>query len=430
MPPTLNYFETVGREVNLWHDSPLKANIFYHCLIMKPEEQLQILRRGVEEIVPESDFLPLLKQHKTLRVKMGVDPTAPDVHLGHTVVMRKLRAFQDLGHQVILIVGDYTATVGDPSGKNKTRPILTHEEVLENSKTYQEQFFKVVRREKTEVRYNGDWFSKMNFQEVIKLMSQMTVAQMLEREDFQNRYRGGQPISLHEFMYPMMQGYDSVMIQSHVELGGTDQKFNILRGRELQKAAGQTAQIGMLLPILLGTNGSDKMSKSLGNYIGLNESAQSMYHKLVNIPDSLIESYYMLLTDIPQEVYEGLSQKISQGIVNPIELKQNLAHNITAQYHGEDQATHAASEERKIHAGEALPEDVPELKIPVGEYWPPALLCELGWVKSNGEGRRMIQNGGVTFDQEKMEDPTQKVQVVSEHLLRMGKRKFAKIIGF
>jgi len=395
--------------------------------MLNPEEQLALLRRGTVEIIPETELLAYLQKGIPLRIKMGVDPTAPDVHLGHTVVMRKLRAFQDLGHQVVLIVGDYTATVGDPSGKNKTRPRLSHEEVLEHSKTYQDQFFKIVDRTKTEIHFNGSWFGKMPFSEVTRLMSQITVAQMLEREDFAKRYESGQPISLHEFLYPMMQGYDSVAIQSHVELGGTDQKFNILRGRELQKIEGQSPQVGVLLPILLGTDGREKMSKSLGNLIGLNESAQSMVHKLINIPDDLIESYFTLLTHRPLQETEGLTQKIKDGLQNPVELKQALALDIATQYHGEVSAQEALAQEKKIHSGEALPEDIPCLTLAAGEAWPVTLLVQLGWVKSNGEARRFIQNGGVSWDDQKILDPQAKVQVTQTHLLKLGKRNFAHI---
>lgn len=393
-----------------------------------PKEQLEILKRGTVEIISEAELLAFLQLGTPLRIKMGVDPTAPDVHLGHTVVMRKLRAFQELGHQVVLIVGDYTATVGDPSGKNKTRPRLTHEEVLENSKTYQEQFFKIVDREKTEIHYNGSWFGKMPFSEVTRLMSQITVAQMLEREDFANRYVSGQPISLHEFLYPMMQGYDSVAIRSHVELGGTDQKFNILRGRELQKQEGLPPQVGVMLPILIGTDGREKMSKSLGNLIGVNDTAQTMVHKLINIPDDLIESYFTLLTNRPLIDTVGLTQKIKDGAQNPIELKHELAVNIATQYHSANDAQEALAQEKKIHAGEALPENIPVIDVLAGEVWPAPLMVQLGWVKSNGEARRFVQNGGVSWDDQKLTDPNGKVMASGEHLLKLGKRNFAKVV--
>jgi tyrosyl-tRNA synthetase len=389
----------------------------------------QTLTRGVTEIISEDELKAKLAKGKPLNIKLGVDPTAPDIHLGFTVVMRKLRQFQDLGHRVILIVGDYTATVGDPSGKNKTRPILSHADVLANAETYKQQFFKIVDPARTEVVYNGDWFSKMTFTEVTRLMSQITVAQMLEREDFRNRYEGGQPISLHEFLYPMMQGYDSVVIDADVELGGTDQKFNVLRGRELQRAAGKEAQVGMFLPILLGTDGREKMSKSLGNTIGVNDTPQDMFHKLFTIPDALVESYFQLLTDVPLgEVADKLAQ-VAVGAVHPNALKEELAQNIVAQYHGVEAAERAAQEEKRIHSGQALPADIPTFNAAPGEQWLPALLVLAGLAKSNGEARRLIESGGVAFDDVKITDPKANVQVGSEHLLRAGKRNFARIIA-
>ncbi len=341
--------------------------------------------------------------------------------------MRKLRDFQELGHKVILIIGDYTATVGDPSGKNKTRPMLTHEEVLEHAKTYQEQFFKIVDREHTEIVYNGSWFKGLSFDKVTYLMSKITVAQMLEREDFQNRYRGGQPISLHEFLYPIMQGYDSVMIKADVELGGTDQKFNIIRGKDLQKAEGQEPQVGLFMPILLGTCGREKMSKSLGNYIGISETPQSMYHKLYNLPDSMMEDYFTLLTNVPVEEIKQNAADMKSGKINPNDLKTRLAKDIVTQYHGADKADAAQADERKIHAGVTLPEDIPVTKVEKGPHWVPALLAAAGLVNSNGEGRRMVQNGGVSFDGEKITDPKANVEVTGEHVLKMGKRTFVKI---
>ncbi len=387
----------------------------------------QTLTRGVVEILSEEELKAKLAKGKPLNIKLGVDPTAPDIHLGFTVVMRKLRQFQDLGHRVILIVGDYTATVGDPSGRNKTRPILSHEEVLRNAETYKQQFFKIVDAAKTTVVYNGDWFSKMTFTEVTRLLAQITVAQMLEREDFKNRYEGGQPISLHEFLYPLMQGYDSVVIDADVELGGTDQKFNVLRGRELQRAMNKEPQVGMFLPILLGTDGREKMSKSLGNTIGVNEPPQAIYHKLYSLPDSLIESYFQLLTDISMEDVRSRLTDVTAGKSNPNALKDELARNIVTQYHGAEAAEKAAQEEKSIHAGESLPEDMAVIEVESGEHWIPALMTQAGLVKSNGEGRRLIENGGVSFDGEKILDAKAKVMVSGEHVLRAGKRSFVKI---
>ncbi len=396
---------------------------------MNAKEQLEIIKRGTVEILSEKELLQKLEKKTPLRIKLGVDPTAPDIHLGFTVVMRKLRTFQDLGHQVILIIGDYTATVGDPSGKNKTRPLLSHEKVLENAVTYQEQFFKIVDKERTEVVYNGSWFKDLTFEQVTKLMSRITVAQMLEREDFQNRYKGGQPISLHEFLYPMMQGYDSVMIKADVELGGTDQKFNIIRGRDLQKHHGQEPQVGLFMPILLGTDGVEKMSKSLNNYIGINEAPHVMYHKLYALPDHLIGDYLTLLTDTPVEEIEGLKKKVESGEENPNGIKARLALDIVSQYHGEEKAKDAQVQEQKIHSGQVVPDDIPELKVKQGEHWVPALLVEGKLAQSNGEARRLIQNGGVQFEGEKVTDPKANIAITGEHILKAGKRKFLKVIA-
>ena len=391
-------------------------------------EDWKTLTRGVTEIIGEEELKAKLAKGTPLNIKLGVDPTAPDIHLGFTVVMRKLRQFQDLGHNVILIVGDYTATVGDPSGKSKTRPILTHEEVLANAETYKQQFFKIVDPARTKVVYNGDWFSKMTFTEVTRLMSRITVAQMLEREDFRNRYEGGQPISLHEFLYPMMQGYDSVMIDADVELGGTDQKFNVLRGRELQRAEGKEPQVGMFLPILLGTDGREKMSKSLGNTIGVTDAPQDMYHKLFTIPDALVESYFQLLTEVPLDEVQSKLAAVASGSLHPNSLKEELAENIVAHYHGKDAAEKAKMEEKKIHAGDILPEDMPVFKIEAGEHFLPGLMVTTGQAKTNGDARRLIENRGVSFDDVKVLDTKAMVTVSGEHILRTGKRNFARIV--
>ncbi len=386
-----------------------------------------LIKRGVLEIIEEDDLRRKLAKGAPLNIKLGVDPTAPDIHLGFTVVMRKLRQFQDLGHNVILIVGDYTATVGDPSGKNKTRPILSHSEVLANAETYKQQFFKIVDPAKTRVVYNGEWFGKLSFTETTKLMSQITVAQMLERDDFQKRYRAGQPISLHEFLYPMMQAYDSVMIDADVELGGMDQKFNVLRGRELQRSLGKEPQVGLFMPILLGTDGKEKMSKSLGNYIGVNEPPQAMYHKLYSLSDALVESYFQLLTDVPLEDVAAKMSDVASGKLNPNVPKEELARIIVTQYHGAEAADKAAQQEKKIHAGEALPEDMAELRVTAGEIWLPELIVKAGLAKSNGEARRLIENGGVSFDEAKVTDPKAQVRISGRHVLRCGKRNFVKV---
>ena len=395
------------------------------------KEQLEILMRGVIDVVPQEELeKKLQKSYDTgvpLRIKMGVDPTAPDVHFGHTVVMRKLRQFQDLGHTVVLIVGDYTAQIGDPSGRNKARPRLTHEQVLENAKEYQEQFFKVVRRDQVEIHYNGEWFSKLPFSKVTELMGQFTVAQMLEREDFHNRYTANTPISLHEFMYPMMQGYDSVAINSDVELGGTDQKFNVLRGRELQAWKGMDGQVGLFLPILLGTDGERKMSKSIGNYVGVNEPPQTMYHKIYNIADAIVPDWYRLLTDEPLEEVDAMAEGIASGRLNPMELKHRLAKIIVSQYHGERAADEARAAEAAIQSGSAIPDDAPCVSVPEGETGVLDLLLAVKAFASKGEARRMIANGGVRIGGEKLSSPDGTVTVGRELVVQVGKRKFYKV---
>ena len=409
---------------------------------MSDRDAWKIISRGVLEIIEEDDLRKKLAKGTPLNIKLGVDPTAPDIHLGFTVVMRKLRQFQDLGHRVILIVGDYTATVGDPSGKNKTRPILSHADVLKNAETYKQQFFKIVDPEKTQVVYNGEWFSKLSFTETTKLMSQITVAQMLEREDFQKRYRGGQPISLHEFLYPMMQAYDSVMIDADVELGGMDQKFNVLRGRELQRSLGKEPQVGIFMPILLGTDGKEKMSKSLGNYIGVNEPPQVMYQKLYSLPDRLIGSYFNLLTDVSLEIINSKLQQAGLALepdvsdamtatmrlqnrdpsASPKLLKEELARLIVSQYHGPEAAEAAAAMESKIHAGEAVPEGILEFSVASGEHWLPKLMVLAFLAKSTSDGWAKIESGDVSFDDVKIVDPKANVLVTGSHILKFGNK--------
>ena len=397
------------------------------------KDQMDILLRGVAEIIPADELeQKLQKSYETgipLRIKLGVDPTAPDVHLGHTVVMRKLRQFQDLGHTVVLIVGDYTAQIGDPSGRNKARPRLSHEQVLENAKEYQQQFFRVVREDRVEIHYNGEWLSKLPFSKVTELMGQFTVAQMLEREDFHNRYASNSPISLHEFMYPMMQGYDSVAIKSDVELGGTDQKFNVCRGRDLQMYEGMPLQIGMFMPILLGTDGKSKMSKSLGNYVGVNEPADVMYHKIYNLADSIVENWYELLTDIPMEEIKKMMADVASGALNPNVAKDRLAKDIVAQYYGKEAAEAAATKEKEIHSGNAIPSDAKECKVEAGDYKALDLLVSIKAFASKGEARRMVQNGGVKIAGEKLADPMAEVKIAGDDklLVQVGKRNFFKV---
>ena len=397
------------------------------------KEQMDILLRGVSEIIPADELEQKLQKSYDsgipLRVKLGVDPTAPDVHLGHTVVMRKLRQFQDFGHTVVLIVGDYTAQIGDPSGRNKARPRLSHEKVLENAKEYQQQFFRVVREDRVEIHYNGEWFGKLPFSKVTELMGQFTVAQMLEREDFHNRYASNSPISLHEFMYPMMQGYDSVAIKSDVELGGMDQKFNVCRGRDLQMYEKMPLQIGMFMPILLGTDGKAKMSKSLGNYVGVSEPADVMYHKIYNLADSIVENWFELLTDVPMAEIQKMMAEIQAGTLNPNVVKDILAKDIVSQYYGKEAADAAAKKEKEIHSGNAIPSDAKECSVAPGTYKAVDLLVEIKAFASKGEARRMVQNGGVRISGEKVSDPMLecKLQGADKLLIQVGKRNFFKV---
>lgn len=397
------------------------------------EKQLSVIRRGVTEIVPEAELINKLqgsiKTGKPLRVKYGIDPTSPDVHLGHTVPIRTLRRFQEMGHVAVLIIGDYTAMVGDPSGKNKTRKQLSHDDVMANARTYHEQLFRILDPAKTEVVHNGDWFSKLNFAEVIHLASNITVAQMLEREDFKKRYTTAQAISLHEFLYPLMQGYDSVVVRADVELGGTDQKFNIIVGRDLQKSTNQEPQIALLMPILLGTDGKEKMSKSLGNYVGINETPQSMFHKLINIPDTIVANYYELLTDVSVADIKRAQTEAAAGQLDIRQWKSDLAKAIVTQYHGAEKALQAEADERAIHAGGVVSADAPVVLFESDEINVVDAIVQSGLLPSNGEARRMIQNGGVSLDNEKIGDPKSVIKLIisSERVLRIGKRKFARL---
>ncbi len=423
------------RDSNFWETAQQRE-----LQVLSAREQLEILKRGAIEIIDEKDLLAKLEKSVAtgipLRVKLGVDPTAPDVHLGHTVVMRKLRQFQDLGHRAVLIVGDYTAMIGDPSGKNKARPRLTHEAVLENAGTYQEQFFRVVDRERTEIVYNSKWLSTLTFDRITELMSRITVAQLLERQDFHNRYEAGNPISLHEFLYPLMQGLDSVMIDADVELGGTDQKFNVLRGRELQRDEAlcrlfgkkpAAPQVGMFMPILLGTDGESKMSKSLGNYIGVSEPPQVMYHKLYSLADSLCESYSTLLTLLPLPEIEAWKAKTAADGAAVNAWKAWLAGEVVSQYYGAGAAKEAAEREAAVHAGTALPDDTPTVSLAAAIRVVDALV-ELKAVASKGEGKKLVLNGGVSLDGQKVSDAMMEI-TAGEHILKAGKRRFWKLLA-
>jgi tyrosyl-tRNA synthetase len=361
-----------------------------------PENLSTITRRGVSRIISEEAFTDMLRRGTPLRLKMGFDPSRPDIHLGHVVGLRKLRQLQDLGHQVILIVGDWTAQIGDPSGRSATRAMLTHAEVLENAESYLRQFFKVVDRDRTQVEWQSQWFGEFTLANVIELTSRFTINQFLHREDFANRYSQNQPIAITEMLYPLMQAYDSVVIESDVEFGGTDQMFNLLVGRELQGMMGQTPQQCFMMPILVGTDGVQKMSKSLGNYVALEEPPEEMYGKLMSLPDVLISSYYEYLTDVPDADIAEMTRAMASETANPMDFKKRLAHRITATFHDTDAADSAQSHFEQVVQRRDLPDDIPEVALTEVSGLPiHRLLVQTGLVSSNGEARRLLAQGAV-----------------------------------
>ena len=396
-------------------------------------EQFRLISHGVADLLPEDEFKKKLEKsvatNTPLIVKLGLDPTAPDIHLGHTVVLRKLKLFQDFGHKVIILIGDFTARIGDPTGKSVTRPPLTEEQVITNAKTYQEQIFKVLDPEKTEVRFNSEWLSKLDFADVLKLASKYTVARMLERDDFHKRYTEGRPISIHEFMYPLMQGYDSIALKADVEFGGTDQTFNLLMGRHLQGEEGMPEQTIITMPILEGLDGVQKMSKSLGNYIGISEAPSEMYGKAMSIPDELMMRYFMLVTDMSIEEQEQLSKELESGVAHPRDVKMKLAHTIVRLYHGEEAANFGQDEFVRVFQKHAMPTDIPEYKVAFTEepVFVPQLLSDAGLTASNGEARRSIKAGAFKIDGEKCNE--EHIILKDGMVLQVGKRKFIKIVS-
>ena len=388
------------------------------------EAALAEIKRGVEELIPEDELIAKLKEGRPLRIKLGADPTAPDIHLGHTVIFNKLRAFQELGHEVTFLIGDFTAMVGDPSGKNSTRPPLSREDVLKNAETYKEQVFKILDPAKTQIRFNSEWLSELGAEGMIRLASNQTVARMLERDDFKKRYAGGQPIAIHEFMYPLLQGHDSVALESDVELGGTDQKFNLLMGRELQKAAGQKPQAVLMMPLLVGLDGVKKMSKSAHNYIGISEAPSEMFGKIMSISDDLMWSYYELLSFRPLEEVAELKAGVEAG-KNPRDVKVLLAKEIIARFHSEADADSAEQEFVNRFAKNQVPDDMPEFEFEAG--LPIAnVLKEAGLVNSTSDAMRMIKQGAAKIEGEKVED-NKLVPEAGTAVYQVGKRKFARI---
>ncbi|OXX70944.1 tyrosine--tRNA ligase [Vibrio sp. V03_P4A6T147] len=388
------------------------------------EAALAEIKRGVEELIPEDELIAKLKENRPLRIKLGADPTAPDIHLGHTVILNKLRAFQDLGHEVTFLIGDFTGMVGDPSGKNTTRPPLTRDDVLRNAETYKTQVFKILDPAKTKIQFNSEWLSLLGAEGMIRLASNQTVARMLERDDFKKRYANGQPIAIHEFMYPLLQGYDSVAMETDVELGGTDQKFNLLMGRELQKAHGQKPQVVLMMPLLVGLDGEKKMSKSAHNYIGVSESPSEMFGKIMSISDTLMWSYYELLSFRPLEEVAQFKADVENG-TNPRDLKILLAKEIIARFHSKEEADAAEQEFINRFQKGAMPEEMPEFEFAAGIAIT-NLLKEAGLVASTSDAMRMIKQGGAKQDGEKIDD-SKNIPAAGTYVYQVGKRKFARV---
>ena len=388
----------------------------------------RLLKRGVAEIIVEEEMIELLGSGKKLRLKEGFDPSFPDIHLGHMVSLRKLRQFQELGHQVVLIVADWTAQIGDPSGVSVTRPMLSKEQVQANAETYMKQFFKIVDRERTEVRWQSEWFDKFSLSDIIQLTSKFTIAQLLAREDFSNRYSAGRPITMTELLYPLLQAYDSVAIQADVEFGGTDQKFNLLVGRELQGTVGQQPQQILLVPILIGTDGSQKMSKSLGNYIGVDEPPEEIYGKVMSIPDSLILQYFELVTDVAEEELEEFRQGLEAEAVNPMTVKKRLAREIVAQLYSQKAATEAEEHFVKVFQKREVPEEIKEYHIDLrAGISLRDILVQTHLAKSRSEANRLIAQGAISIDGEKVSDNLATIK--SGSVIKVGKRRFAKVIN-
>lgn len=406
---------------------------------MDIREQAEILKRGTTGIIPEGGLERKLemsvKTGKPLRIKLGLDPTAPDIHLGTAVVLRKLRQFQNLGHEVIVIIGDFTAMIGDPSGKSDTRKQLSPEEVRVNAATYEAQYHKILDPNRTQVRFNSEWLGKMDFFQVIQLSARMTVAQILERDDFANRFREGRPIGLHELLYPLCQAYDSVELQADIEMGGTDQMFNILAGRALQTQYGQDPQTALFTPLLVGLDGVQKMSKSLGNYVGISESPDAIFGKLMSLPDSAMRTYFELATEIPMQQMDEIVTKCERGEMNPKDAKRILAKEIVSIYHSTEDANKADEEFERVHARKEQPDEMPERPFPRGDMkdgklWVCKLLPSIGLAKGTGEARRLIEQGGVKVDGKKINSSSDEFseEELTGKVVQVGNRHFIRIV--
>jgi len=393
------------------------------------KEQMEILSRGTVEIIPEEELKEKIersiKENRPLKVKMGADPSAPDLHLGHTVPLRKLRQFQQLGHEIYFLIGDFTGMIGDPTGRSQTRKRLTKEEVIKNAETYKRQIFKILDPDKTKIVFNSEWCSRMNFSDVLELTAHYTVARMLERDDFSKRYKEGKPISMVEFMYPLIQGYDSVMLKADVEIGGTDQKFNLLVGRDLQREYGQDAQVVMTMPLLEGTDGINKMSKSLGNYIGISEEPDQIFGKIMSIPDSLILKYFELLTDVPIDTIKKYERQMKEG-ENPRNIKVILGKTIVSQYYNENEAEKAFVEFERIFKEKGLPDEIEEYKIN-GKTTLIEVLIESKLLPSKSEVRRMLAQNAISIDGQRVVNENLELNEGEAKIIKVGKRKFLKV---
>lgn len=408
----------------------IKKEILEEVNMINIDEQIKIIMKGADEIIGLDTLKEKLKksneENRPLIVKLGLDPSAPDIHLGHTVVLRKMKQLQDLGNKIVIIIGDFTGKIGDPTGKAKGRKALSTEQVLENAKTYEKQIFKILDKEKTDVRFNSEWLSKLSFEETIKLASTMTVARMLEREDFKKRYESQIPISIHEFFYPLMQGYDSVVLNADIELGGTDQRFNVLMGRMLQKEYGQESQTTIFMPLLEGLDGKEKMSKSLGNYIGIDEDADVMFEKAMRIPDELIIKYFNLVTDIHPDIIDGIEKELNDGSINPRDIKMRLAREITLLYNNEEKTKSAEERFKKVFQKGQIPDNIEVIKVNKNNLDISEILVNNNFVKSKNELRRISNQGGLKVNENKISDLS-KVEIEDKMIIQIGKKKFVCI---
>ncbi|WP_456384762.1 tyrosine--tRNA ligase [Desulfolithobacter sp.] len=398
------------------------------------EEQIALIERGVVDLISREDLVKKLTRSvetgQPLKIKAGFDPTAPDLHLGHTVLLHKLRHFQQLGHQVYFLIGDFTGLIGDPTGKSDTRPPLTREDVERNAETYKEQVFKILDPTRTKVVFNSTWLGELSSYDMIRLASHLTVARMLERDDFKKRFENGRPISIHEFLYPLIQGYDSVALEADVELGGTDQLFNLLMGRDLQRSRGQEPQVVLTMPLLEGLDGVNKMSKSLGNYIGITDNPDDIFGKIMSISDELMFRYYELLSDLTSEEIQVLKEDMEAGRIHPKAVKMRLARELTARFHDSEAAAAAEKNFEQVFKKHELPDEIPECRLQVDgeEIWLPRLLLEAGLVKSSSDGRRMIKQNAVSVDGIKVTSVDTNIPVQGTVLLKVGKRKFCQVV--